>query len=135
MSSRASLGLILSNNSLTFCPLCINFFMKSLNISLYQKIVYEKNSLEFIQSPQEENCAFLRIIHQTSCTSQSTNVLECNQHCLLNMTHTLMVEIGDPHYFWSNAITTTIYLLKNLHSSSLGDEVLKILTLIFPSYR
>ena len=39
------------------------------------------------------------------------------------MTRTLLVEMGVPHFLWSDALLTSTYLLNRLPSSPLGCEV------------
>ena len=55
--------------------------------------------------------------------SQQNSVFERKYHHLLNMTHTLLVEMGVPHFLWSNALLISTYLLNFLPSSPLGGEV------------
>ena len=97
----------------------------STQYSITPKVIRMDNALEFVQSALEEHCASLGIIHQTSCphTSQQNGIAERRHRHLLDMTRTLLVEMGVPHYLWTNALLTSVYLLNRLPSSPLGGEV------------
>ncbi|XP_078447656.1 uncharacterized protein LOC144716399 [Wolffia australiana] len=89
------------------------------------KILRTDNALEFVQSALPDLCSSLGIIHQTTCpyTSQQNGVAERKHRHLLDMTRTLLIEMGVPHYLWSDALLTSAYLFNRLPSSPLGGEV------------
>ena len=97
----------------------------STQYSTTPKILRTNNALEFVQTSLQDHCASLGIIHQTSCphTSQQNGVAERKHRHLLDMTRTLLVEMGIPHYLWSDALLTSLYLLNHLPSSPLGGKV------------
>ncbi|XP_078436651.1 uncharacterized protein LOC144707428 [Wolffia australiana] len=89
------------------------------------KILRTDNALEFVQSALQDLCSSRGIIHQTTCpyTSQQNGVAERKHRHLLDMTRTLLIEMGVPHYLWADALLTSAYLLNRLPSSPLGGEV------------
>ena len=97
----------------------------STQYSLTPKILRTDNAMEFVQTALQDHCSSLGIIHQTSCphTSQQNGVAERKHRHLLDMTCTLLVEMGVPHYLWHDALLTSAYLLNRLPSSPLGGEV------------
>ena len=97
----------------------------STQYSATPKIIRTDNTLEFVQTALQELCSSLGILHQTTCpyTSQQNDVAERKHRHLLDMTRTLLVEMGVPHYLWSDALLTSAYLLNPLPSSPLGGEV------------
>ena len=97
----------------------------STQYSATPKILRTDNALEFVQTALQELCSSLGILHQTTCpyTSQQNGVAERKHRHLLDMTRTLLVEMGVPHYLWSDALLTAAYLLNRLPSSPLGGEV------------
>ena len=64
-------------------------------------------------------------LHQTSSphTSQQNGVVERKHHHFLDMTRTLLYEMGVPHEFWTNAILTSAFLTNRLPSTLLGGKV------------
>ena len=97
----------------------------STQYSLTPKILRTDNAMEFVQTALQDHCSSLGIIHQTSCphTSQQNGVAERKHRHLLDMTRTLLVEMGVPHSLWHDALLTSAYLLNRLPSSPLGGEV------------
>ena len=91
----------------------------STQYSAIPKILRTDNALEFVQTALKELCSSLGILHQTTCpyTSQQNGVAERKHRHLLDMTRTLLVEMGVPHYLWSDALLTSAYLLNRLPSS------------------
>lgn len=77
------------------------------------------NALELTQPTLEKLYKSLKIIHQTSCshTSQQNGVEERKHRHILNMTCTIMLEIGVPDYLWADVVLTSTYLINHLSSS------------------
>ena len=86
--------------------------------------------------------------HMSSCSRRSSQGIafktiilvfvdfSLNWSCIthiLDMTHTLLVEMGVPHFLWSDALLTCTYLLNRLPSSPLGDEVPFIISTLIVS--
>ena len=89
------------------------------------KILGTDNALEFVQTALQDLCISHGILHQSTCphTSQQNGVAERKHRHLLDMTLILLVEMGVPHFLWSDALHTYTYLLNGLPSSLLGGEV------------
>ena len=64
------------------------------------KCLHTDNAIEFVQSSIQSYCAFLGLIHQTTCphTSQQNDVAERKHRHILDVTRTIMLQIYVPKY-------------------------------------
>ena len=64
-------------------------------------------------------------LHQTTCpnTSHQNGVVECKHRHILDVTHTLMLQMYVPKYLWSDIVLTAAYLINKMLSAPFGGEV------------
>ena len=89
------------------------------------KVLQTDNAAELVQKDFQSLCTSSSILHQTSCphTSQQNGVAERKHHYFLDMTHTLLYEMGVPHELWDDAILAFDFLINHHPSTLLGGEV------------
>ena len=76
------------------------------------KILRTDNALEFVQASLRTFCVDPGIVPQTTCPhpSQKNGVVERKHRQLLDITHTLLIEMHVPSYLWFDALMTATYL-------------------------
>ncbi|KAL4185156.1 hypothetical protein AMTRI_Chr10g229260 [Amborella trichopoda] len=106
-----------------FSPFLNCFTRRFRHNSIRMCLLQSDNSKEYHSIEFQNYFAEHGILHQTSCAhTQQNGVAERKNQHLLEVTHSLLINMRVPKVYWGDALLTACYLINSMFSSILNKK-------------